>query len=959
MRSLLCSFPLAGWLAATCWISAAHAAESVNLIANGGFEEGTSGWEADAKHELVTNPKIAHSGQSCLSGEVTSEKQAMVLRKRVPVRAGCRYQFQIWAKATNKTKVVLRYAPPGEQPARVKGGTSQYMAGAWDELESRWQKCECDVPVTTGGTMELQIIAPSSHGAPPGRVWIDDIALYETELPATEQVSAGPGFNDEAGMAQAGDGSVYVVWNSYRDNHDTMQIARYAVDGRSFKKLGLWQPLGGKDLYLLGFKAVAAGEKIYVVYAAEVDKNWDIYALPCGADGPGKPQRISTDAGVDVKPVGAWLDGALWLAWESNASGWREIVAASVRDGVVSKAEPVSAGGCSNYDPSIAGMKGGGVAVAWHSFRENNYDVFLRQRKASGEWSTETRMTRAPSIDRHPMLVTRGSDLWLIYENALMGNRPGDEGITQRLPYSIGQTQTRRLVVAKVSEGKLLAPANSATASPFFRTHSEAPAAVFDSSGRLWLACRTLGAAQGKKAKSRSWNVTLTSFDGATWTEPLLVSHRPGMDRWPAIALTGDRVVVAYQSEGARIMYDSVEDSNTADSQVSISSVAIQPAVSMPTAQLTALVEPKEPFAPGTIRIERGEDRPTPSITYNGQKLNLYFGDLHDHTDISQCNRCGDESVDESYANMRDITRYDFAAATDHGYNINPYHWNFLAKLARVNYDPPRFLTFLAEEWTSTFEEYSNEHPYGFYGHRNLILADPYFPRWWNERNRQTPAQLWDDLRKMKANFVQIPHQIADTGNVPTDWNFTDEVAQPVAEIFQCRGSYEYKGAPREANSTTPAGYFIQDAWKRGTVIGSIASPDHAGGYGKACVYAPVLSREAILDALRARRCFASTAAKIFLDVRVNGHLMGEKVEQPAGAMVTVEVTADCPGDIDRIEVCRNNEFVHCVNGSGRTAQFGFADAHPVAGFSFYYVRVMQKDGEIAWSSPVWFGAKP
>lgn len=949
---------LAGMLMPIGLILNLQAAPPGNLLSNGGFEEGTSGWETDAHHELITNPKLAHSGQACLSGEVAQDKQAIVLRKRVPVKAGYRYQFELWAKATNLTKVVLRYLPPGEPPGRVQGGTSRFMAGAWDELPNQWRKYDCELPVTASGMVELQIIAPSSHGAPAGRVWIDDLALYETEMPATELVSANTGFNDEVAMAQANDGSIYVVWNSYRDNHDTLQIARYAVEGKNFKLLGQWQPLGAKDLYLLGFKAIAAGGQVFVLYAAEVNKNWDIYALPCGADGPGLALRISSSPSVDVKPAGAWQDGTLRVAWESNASGWREIMAASLRDGVVSAPEQISAGQCSNYSPSVAMLPGGETAVAWHSFRDNNYDVFLRRRSAAGEWQEETRLTRAPSIDRHALLVSRGNELWLCYENALMGNRPGDEGITQRLPYSIGQTQTRRLVVAKVTDGALYAPVNSPSTSPVYRSHSEAPAAAFDSSGRLWLACRTLGAAQGKKAKSRFWNVSLTCFDGASWTEPVVISHRPGMDRWPAIGLAGERVIVAYQSEGNRIMYDSEEDSKSADSQVSLASVTAKPAVSLPASQLVPLTEPKEPFAPGTIRIERGEDRPTPAIRYGGQTLNLYFGDLHDHTDISQCNRCGDESVDESYANMRDITRYDFAAATDHGYNINPYHWNFLAKLARANEDHPRFLTFLAEEWTSTFEEYSTEHPYGFYGHRNLIFADPYFPRWWNERNRQTPAQVWEDLRKLKANFIHIPHQIADTGNVPTDWNFTDETAQPVAEIFQCRGSYEYKGAPREANSTTPEGYFIQDAWKRGTVIGSIASPDHAGGYGKACVYAPELSREAILDALRARRCYASTAAKIFLDVRVNGHLMGEKVTQPAGDKVVVEVKADCPADLDRIEVCRNNEFIHCVAGAGQVSQFTFADERPPGGFSFYYVRVMQKDGEIAWSSPVWFGAK-
>ena len=375
--------------------------------------------------------------------------------------------------------------------------------------------------------------------------------------------------------------------------------------------------------------------------------------------------------------------------------------------------------------------------------------------------------------------------------------------------------------------------------------------------------------------------------------------------------------------------------------------------------RLEPLAEPSEPFEPAQLRVARGEDTPTPTIQYKGQTLKLLFGSLHEHSEVSVCNRVGDESIDENYQSMRDLTRHDFACLTDHGYNMNPYLWNYTAKMARINADPGRFITFLAEEWTSTFEEYSEQHPYGFYGHRNLIFADPYFPRWWNARNRQTPAEVWEDLRKLNANFIHIPHQLADTGNVPTDWNFHDAVAQPVAEIFQTRGSYEYLGTPRQARRTVPKrGYFLQDAWARGIVIGVIAAPDHGGGYGKACVFAPEATREAILDAIRQRHCYGTTAAKIFLDVRVNGHLMGEKVAEPAGKKVDVDIVVRCPGEIERVEVCRNNRFIYTQQPDGRQAKLHMVDTDPLPGRSYYYVRVLQKDGEIAWSSPVWFGAK-
>ncbi len=142
----------------------------------------------------------------------------------------------------------------------------------------------------------------------------------------------------------------------------------------------------------------------------------------------------------------------------------------------------------------------------------------------------------------------------------------------------------------------------------------------------------------------------------------------------------------------------------------------------------------------------------------------------------------------------------------------------------------------------------------------------------------------------------------------------------------------------------------------RNIVIGVIASPDHGGGYGKACVFAEELTRESILDALRARRCYGTTAAKIFLDVRVSGHLMGEKLATPAGAEVKVDVEVRCPVPIGKIELCRDNKYIDAQSPDGNQARVTFVDDHPPPGRCYYYVRVTQQDDEIAWSSPVWFG---
>jgi len=748
-------------------------------------------------------------------------------------------------------------------------------------------------------------------------------------------------FNDEPSMVEASDGSLYIAWNGFRDGSDVLMIARYQFTEGQFRHLASWQALGGPGTYLLGLKLVAAGDSVVALYAAERGRRWDIFALPCGPSGPSRPFAITSGAASSVKPDGAWRNGTLWVAWESSRNGARHVYMASLRDGKVSRPEPVSAAGQSNYGPSTAVESNGSVTVAWHSFRDNNYDIYLRQRGAQGRWGPERRLTQAPSADRHPQLAPHTDGLWLFYENSLFQG------------YRIGNTNQRRIIAARITPRGLEAPKDY-RGSPLWG-RSESPSPVFDAAGRLWLAYLRPRLPRG------GFEVWFTGYDGETWAEPKNVTSWKGMDRRPALVLRERAALLAFQTDDFPETWNqNPEVTKNSKSRIWLASLDLpSPTAAASRMAMEPLVEPDEIFEAGRLRLSYGEDLQTPVIDYNGRKLKLFYGDLHTHSDISVCNRCSNQSVDENYQLRRDINRLDFAGMTDHDYNFVPYLWNYTAKMARANEDPQRMMTFLAMEWTSSFEKYDDKNPYGYYGHRNLILADTFFPKWWNANTGQTPAELWEELRKMNANFVNIPHQIADTGNVPTDWSYVDEKAQPVAEIFQGRGSYEHFGAPRAPNRAIPKpGWFLQDVWARGTVIGVIASPDHGGGVGKACVYAPELTREAILDAIRARHTFGSTAARMLLDVRVNGRLMGDKIPASDGKPVEVRIAVRCPSDIDRVEVCRNGQFIYVNRPEGHNADLTFVDNAPLPGYSYYYVRVIQKDEEIAWSSPVWLGAR-
>ena len=50
-------------------VPAARAARTKELLTNGGFEQGAAGWQPDARHEILQDPKAASSGKACLTGE--------------------------------------------------------------------------------------------------------------------------------------------------------------------------------------------------------------------------------------------------------------------------------------------------------------------------------------------------------------------------------------------------------------------------------------------------------------------------------------------------------------------------------------------------------------------------------------------------------------------------------------------------------------------------------------------------------------------------------------------------------------------------------------------------------------------------------------------------------------------------------------------------------------------------
>jgi hypothetical protein len=183
-----------------------------------------------------------------------------------------------------------------------------------------------------------------------------------------------------------------------------------------------------------------------------------------------------------------------------------------------------------------------------------------------------------------------------------------------------------------------------------------------------------------------------------------------------------------------------------------------------------------------------------------------------------------------------------------------------------------------------------------------------------------------------------------------------------VVEIHQDRrGSFERPGCTGGAvlpAAQYVAGHSVSDALAKGYRLGFVSGGDHMG-ISMTAALAETLTREAIFDAIRARRCYAVTGAKVLIDfslaVDSTQAGIGEEVSLVGGSEARVIAGVQAPSAIHRLALVVDGGDV-AIHEPG-SAQAAWDVAARVRPGGHCYLRVELLDGEIAWTSPVFFTA--
>ena len=335
-------------------------------------------------------------------------------------------------------------------------------------------------------------------------------------------------------------------------------------------------------------------------------------------------------------------------------------------------------------------------------------------------------------------------------------------------------------------------------------------------------------------------------------------------------------------------------------------------------------------------------------IKSRGRVFAIFRGDLHRHADIS-VDGAGDGSLLDAYRYARDAAGLDFLGISDHTVHVNePYTWWRSQKYAALN-QLDNFVAFYGYERSVAFPN----------GHRNVFFTKrgkPILPILGQEAQGLEGAErLFWYLRRQGG--TSIPHTTVG-GN---DWRDHDPRVEHLVEIYQgLRDSYESPGAPRpgtlEPTPVESRSGHVSTALKKGYKLGFIASSDHHSTHlSYACLLAEQLTLDDLMQAIRTRRAYAATD-NIIMDLRFFGsdgeHLMGEEFSSATPVRLHVKIIGTAP--ILRVDVIRDNKIIYQNSPQKSQITFEFVESDSLGVEHYYYVRVMQKNGMMAWSSPVW-----
>ncbi|KAB2921922.1 MAG: DUF3604 domain-containing protein [Bacteroidetes bacterium] len=317
----------------------------------------------------------------------------------------------------------------------------------------------------------------------------------------------------------------------------------------------------------------------------------------------------------------------------------------------------------------------------------------------------------------------------------------------------------------------------------------------------------------------------------------------------------------------------------------------------------------------------------------------VYFGELHTHSAFSS-DAIGD--LDSVYIRARRDAKVDFLCVTDHDHSLTEKLWEIQKEYVQRYYVPGKFVTLFGYEWTA--------YPITKYGHMTVIYRDGTGLLY--RTIDHTAEDLFRDVQKADA-LINVAHP--DNGLYASDTSFYSPIQRNIEVYGNYNQRFEFFGNPGGSPNQLQ-GHSVIDRLNRGRIFGFTgASDDHSGrpgSRGLTAVFADSLTRDQIFDAVRNRKVYATTGARILLSFECDETMMGGVLYRPTSNYFTFRFDITGTDYLTKVEVVKNGSVFRQWSPK-EAAEFASAVTDRDTARAYYYLRVTQRNGHMAWSSPI------
>ena len=328
---------------------------------------------------------------------------------------------------------------------------------------------------------------------------------------------------------------------------------------------------------------------------------------------------------------------------------------------------------------------------------------------------------------------------------------------------------------------------------------------------------------------------------------------------------------------------------------------------------------------------------------------NLYFGQLHAHTDISN----GAGRVEEAFQYASQVDGLDFFAVTDHSDSFDN------ADMGAIDADGAD----ISADWAAGKQAAASVTGEDFVGLFGFEMTWPEDKQLGHISTFNTPGWQTRD----QADFENVPTALENyykaLTSVPgsvSQFNHPDDIHGDFERFDHYSPKYDAAVSLLEVageDGVVDCGYYdraLDEGWH---VAPTNNQNNHKGQWGDASdartvVLAKDLTEESLYAAMKDRRVYATQDSDLTVYYQLNGAVMGSILPKSEEAEITVFLSDPTDEAIGNVEVVTDGGAVLVSEYVETPSQV--LELPASGGRSYYYLRITQPDGDVAVTAPVW-----